>query len=66
MREEPDSSALMCDFLPVVEWDQLVEFVKALSGVSRALLDSECIRIRAYLDVVEISLTMSRKSAAGK
>ena len=43
---------------------QAVENMESLSRISRALLDSESVGIWINLDVVEISLNMSRKSAA--
>ena len=64
VREEPDACALMCDCSPVIERNDLVQFSESFTFVGSALVDRECICIRADLDVVQISFNMSRESAA--
>ena len=64
VREEPDACALMWNGRPIIERDYLVEFSEALALVCRALVDRECIGIRIDLDIIQISLHMSRESAA--
>ena len=64
VREEPDACALMRNGCPVIERDYLIELSEAFTLVGRALVDRERVSIRIHLDIIQISLHMSRESAA--
>ena len=64
MREQPDAGALMADFSPVLQRNHFIDLAETFAEIGSALSYSESICIRADLDVMYVSLNMSRKSAA--
>ncbi len=49
---------------PVLQRDDLIDLAEALTEICSALSDGKSICIRTYLDIVDISLNVTRESAA--
>ena len=54
MREKPDACALVADFSPVFQRNNLIDLAEAFTEVSCALSYCESVSIRADFDIVDM------------